>query len=342
MAVGIRDQYYCTNVAACQYSATDHPYSRKDFERGKGVCIGCSNDGCQQPLVKGDPRNARIRYLSIVVAILIAISAAGFGIKQQFFPEPLDHITFDKPQTRTPDTVGMLTVVVTRDREIDHQLAVEYTSADGTARAGQDYQPVKGELIFAPGEREKRLLVPILPDTEFDKPDRYFSVILSNVANTPRLVVFIEQRHVDASERDRVEQTVRTASVVAMDIASDVVRHRVLSELVANNRQDHAAYEQFKTALDTVEGNLTRARERYVQLFKDMQTMQPRIVLTGMDAVSAYQAQEGYKQQSLATTIMKRQLQEYLSSGNLSMDRWAQELSAVVPRPDRKDLSTST
>lgn len=342
MSFGVEERYYCTNVKDCRYAARDYPYSEREFRHGKGLCVGQTGDGCQSALVVGDPLDRRARYFAVgLLGLLVAAAGVVVG-KRELFPDPLQHIAFSTVQSRTPDSIGLLTLTVTRSEQLDRQEVVRYGSADGTAKAGEDYQSAQGTLVFGPGEKEKHLDISILPDKGFQKPDRYFSITLKNVADTPRHVVFIEQRRVDASEQRRVEQVVRSASVVAMDIASDVVRQRVLSELVAKSREDRVAYQQFKNSLDTVEGNLTRAREQYVQLFKDMQGMQPGVVMAGMEAISAQQAHEGYRQQSLATAVMKRQLQEFLNSNNLSMDRWAQELGGVIPRPAAKGTSAST
>jgi len=342
VSFGIKERYYCINVKECGYAARDHPYSEQEFRHGKGSCVGLTGDGCQSPLVLGDPLDRRALLFTVGLLGLLGVAGGALELKYQLFPDPLQHIAFSTVQSRTPDSVGLLTLTVTRSAQLDRQQEVQYGSTDGTAKAGEDYQASQGTLVFGPGEKEKHLDISILPDKGYQKADRYFTITLKNVAETPRHVVFIEQRRVDTPEQERVAQVVRTASVVAMDIAADVVRQRALSDLVSRSREDPAAYQQFKSSLDTVEGNLTRAREHYLQLFKDMQGMQPSVVMAGMEAVSAQQAHEGYRQQSLATAVMKRQLQEFLNSNTLSMDRWAQELGGIIPRPPDKETSAST
>ena len=58
-------------------------------------------------------------------------------------------------------------------------VTVDYTTADGTARAGSDYTAVSGTLEFAPGDRPKQVNVPIIDDTIEDSGET-FSFVLSN------------------------------------------------------------------------------------------------------------------------------------------------------------------
>ena len=62
-----------------------------------------------------------------------------------------------------------------------HRVTVDYATADGTARAGEDYTATAGTLTFAAGERVKTVSVPILDDGH-DEGHETFSLRLSNVA----------------------------------------------------------------------------------------------------------------------------------------------------------------
>jgi len=53
---------------------------------------------------------------------------------------------------------------VTLSQPTTGPVSVAYFTADGTARAGQDYTAVSGTLTFAPGETSKTIAVPILAD----------------------------------------------------------------------------------------------------------------------------------------------------------------------------------
>lgn len=58
-------------------------------------------------------------------------------------------------------------------------VTVAFTTANGTALAGSDYQTVTGTLTFAPGETARTIAVPILGDTQVE-PDEAFTVALTN------------------------------------------------------------------------------------------------------------------------------------------------------------------
>ena len=61
-------------------------------------------------------------------------------------------------------------------------VTVNYATADGTAMAGNDYQPTSGALTFMPGERSKPITVVVNGDTRRE-PNETFFVNLSDAAN---------------------------------------------------------------------------------------------------------------------------------------------------------------
>ncbi len=68
---------------------------------------------------------------------------------------------------------------VTLNRASSETVSVGYTTADGTAKAGEDYEAVSGTLTFAAGETEKTVHVPILDD-DVDEGREKFEMRLSN------------------------------------------------------------------------------------------------------------------------------------------------------------------
>ena len=62
------------------------------------------------------------------------------------------------------------------------EVTVAYSTSDGNAVGGADYEAVGGSLTFAPGETTATVSIPLVQDS-LDEPDEHFTVSLSNPAN---------------------------------------------------------------------------------------------------------------------------------------------------------------
>ena len=74
---------------------------------------------------------------------------------------------------------GEIVFAVTMDGPSSRTVRVDWATADGTAKAGEDYTARKDELVFAPGETRQEAKVPVLDDSVVE-PDETFTVKLSN------------------------------------------------------------------------------------------------------------------------------------------------------------------
>ena len=74
---------------------------------------------------------------------------------------------------------AVLAFTVTLDRAPSGPATVDYASADGTARAGQDYTATSGTLAFAAGETSKTVSVPVLDDAH-DEGEETLTLTLLN------------------------------------------------------------------------------------------------------------------------------------------------------------------
>ena len=72
-----------------------------------------------------------------------------------------------------------LEFAVTLDRARDQDVTVKYATSDGTATAGADYTHSAGTLVFAAGETEKTVSVPVLDDSH-DEGAETLLLTLSN------------------------------------------------------------------------------------------------------------------------------------------------------------------
>ena len=75
--------------------------------------------------------------------------------------------------------VCLVFVVKVDQHSVDHEVRVDYATADGTAFAGQDYKPVSGTLVFRAGQREKSLCVEVIYDSD-DEGTEEMTLRLSN------------------------------------------------------------------------------------------------------------------------------------------------------------------
>jgi hypothetical protein len=91
-------------------------------------------------------------------------------------------ITINDPAS-VSESAANATFTVTLSTASTLTVTVNYSTADGTATAGADYQSTSGTLTFAPGETTKSINVPIINDT-MDEPSETFFVNLTNASNS--------------------------------------------------------------------------------------------------------------------------------------------------------------
>ena len=72
-----------------------------------------------------------------------------------------------------------LDFAVTLNRAVSHEVSVDYATKDETATAGLDYTAVSGTLVFAAGETERTVSVPVLDDS-VDEGKEIMRLKLSN------------------------------------------------------------------------------------------------------------------------------------------------------------------
>ncbi|HEU4872435.1 MAG TPA: SBBP repeat-containing protein [Pyrinomonadaceae bacterium] len=92
-------------------------------------------------------------------------------------------VQFTNGVLKVIEDIGMITLTVQRTGGTAGNLTVDYSTADGTAIAGQDYTATSGTLNFSAGETSKTIQIPILDNAPVE-PDEVFTVSLSN---TPTL-----------------------------------------------------------------------------------------------------------------------------------------------------------
>ena len=87
----------------------------------------------------------------------------------------------------TQENSGTITIPVIRERALNQEVTVDFTTRDGTARAGSDYAATSGTLAFSPGEVAKAISIPLINDGELEQPEN-FQIMLSNPTGGAALV----------------------------------------------------------------------------------------------------------------------------------------------------------
>jgi methionine-rich copper-binding protein CopC len=91
------------------------------------------------------------------------------------------NLQFGWPGYTVKENDRSLRVSVERTGGSDGTVTVQYATADGTAKAGEDYTETTGVLTFAPGEKEKAIEIPITLDN-INEPAEDFRVLLKEPA----------------------------------------------------------------------------------------------------------------------------------------------------------------
>src|SRR5882672_7278056 len=121
--------------------------------------------------MKTPSSKAKAFYWAAALAVGLGIKASVQAVSTVQFP------------TTTPtfvaESIGTAALSVQRTGDINTEVRVDYTTADGTATNGLKYTAVSGPLTFGAGETNKTICVPILNNGLVDNT-KIFHVRLSN------------------------------------------------------------------------------------------------------------------------------------------------------------------
>jgi hypothetical protein len=113
-----------------------------------------------------------------MVAFLLPLALAA-GNPDRGFAQKSAFVVYDSWIMEGNQGIQHAEVEVTLSKPQNKTVSVNYSTADGTATAGSDYDAVSGTLTFQRGETSKSILIPVLGD-RIAEPDEYFVVELSH------------------------------------------------------------------------------------------------------------------------------------------------------------------
>ena len=77
---------------------------------------------------------------------------------------------------------GSIVFTVRLSRRTSKRVTVRYATADSSATAGSDYSAARGKIVFNPGQRVRRISVPVI-DYSVAEDDETFFLVLSHPTN---------------------------------------------------------------------------------------------------------------------------------------------------------------
>merc|ERR1712073_49125 len=88
---------------------------------------------------------------------------------------------FEEHEAEITESVGTFELKVARQSGARGTVAIPYTTEEGTAKAGKDYEHVEGELLFNNEENAKTIEIPISEEDSYEK-----NVVMYVVIGEPR------------------------------------------------------------------------------------------------------------------------------------------------------------
>ncbi len=323
--------YFCKNVQHCEYARNDHAYRFSKDDPSIHRCEGNSNDGCGALLEAGKTVHPQRYWLAGVIVVGAASAALGFPLYHYLYPPALSGYGFTNKTTKVDESQAYVQVEIFRSKTA-RPAVVQFVTVEGSASADADYLPESGEVAFNANEYSKKIRVTILPDEHFNERVEDFSILLTNTQNQERHTVFVEEVPSRRESINTAQALVRNLSVVSMDIAAYGARLEAINAIMRSGSiHDEALYLEYQQVRSSNESNLRRSRERYVELFRDLESVDRRSVFIAFDAWIASLSRKGFTQQQKATVLSKAYFEVFLNHGIMEMDMWAKELESIVP-----------
>ena len=183
-----------TALAASDYRAASESLVFAPFERTQTVTIDLSDDSVEE-----DDETFTLSLSSPSNATLARDTATGTITDDDRTPV----LAVAGGSGNEGDTIEF---PVSRRGSTSRGATVEYSTADGTARAGTDYEAAAGTLTFAAGDESASVSVRLLEDN-VDESDESLSLVLSNAQGANIAVGSAEGTIVDTDDAPRLSVT---------------------------------------------------------------------------------------------------------------------------------------
>jgi len=111
-------------------------------------------------------------------AAVVFIAAASVGVAGTSLKPPAISV----PNASAAQDAGSIVFTVRLSHRTSKRVTLRYATADGSATAGSDYSAVRGRLVFDPGQRVRRISVPLIKNST-PADDETLYVVLSHPTN---------------------------------------------------------------------------------------------------------------------------------------------------------------
>ena len=178
-----------TAVAGQDYNAASGTVTFVDGQTTADVVISLIDDA--------DIESAEAFSLSISNAVggatLGAVVSQEISLTSDdvFIPQP-GVIAIGSATASANETDGTVTITLTRTDGSDGEVSVDYTTVDGTAVAGQDYNAASGTVTFADGQTTADVVISLIDDADIESAEA-FSLAISNAVGGATLGAVVSQ-----------------------------------------------------------------------------------------------------------------------------------------------------
>ncbi|XP_054166313.1 sodium/calcium exchanger 1-like [Oppia nitens] len=83
-------------------------------------------------------------------------------------------IFFNPKEYTVLENIGTFQLTISRSGGLESTILIDYTTEDGTAKSGSDYEAISGTLSFGPGEQHKQISVKIINDDIYEEDENFY------------------------------------------------------------------------------------------------------------------------------------------------------------------------
>uniref|UniRef100_A0A8C7Y0B7 Solute carrier family 8 member 2b n=1 Tax=Oryzias sinensis TaxID=183150 RepID=A0A8C7Y0B7_9TELE len=150
--------------------------------------------------------------------------------------------TFSERTVRVSESVGTMEITVVRNSGARGTVILPYHSESGTAKGGEDYEDVQGELEFTNDQTTQTLQVRIIDDEEYEKHENFFIIL-----EEPRWL----KRGISARSCNQIETVGHNCVVYWQSTVDKLIKKTNLALVIGT----HSWREQFVEAVTVSAGD---------------------------------------------------------------------------------------